>query len=133
MANFYADMAATALELLAEFGASATIRRWTEAEYDATTGEDATPVPEEFATTVLFQSVSEATGGGGSIRPGSGIGGLDGHLIVEGVRSCIFSAQAEPKVGDKLIIDSTEWDILTVDEIRPNGVDVVAFKCSVQK
>lgn len=133
MADLYADLGNTALELLTEFGAAATLRRWSAAQYDAVSGDDAAPVPTDYATTLLFKSTRESTGGGGSIRPGSGIGGLDGHLVVEGRRDCILSNQVEPRIGDKLIVGGVEWDLLTVEEIRPSGATAVAFKCAVQK
>ena len=131
-AAFYAQMAETALTLLEEFGTAATLRRMHATAYDAATGEDSDRAVDEYATVVLFRNVKQASGGGSSIRPGSGIGGLDGHRVQESVRDVIFSNTVEPQIGDKLLIALEEWDVSSVEAVAPAG-DAIVFKGQVSR
>lgn len=124
-AAFYAQMAETALALLEEFGSAAVLRRMHATVYDAATGTDSDQAVDEYATVVLFRSVKQASGGGSSIRPGSGIGGLDGHRVQESVRNVIFADTVEPQIGDKLLIGGDEWDVSSVEAVAPAGTAIV--------
>ena len=111
--TFWADMASTATELLAEFGAPVTIRRTTGGTYtpssDTTSGE----------TTADYT----ATGMVRDYRAGQ----IDGTVIRQGDRELVLDATVTPTVGDTVLIDSAYWSVVSVRSVNPAGTPVAHF------
>ena len=107
----YADLAATAVELLADFGMSMTLTRPTDipATYDTTTGV-ATPVGPDTYTVIgikLDYSVREIVQAGDQRV----------YLSTDGA--------VPPKPGDTLTIGADVFRVMRAGNLSPAGVDLL--------
>lgn len=111
MAFDYEEMAATALEMIADFGAPAAILTTT-AVYDPSTGTaSGAPVSTPCTACVIDAEKSH----------------IDGTLIQAGHRVALVPTQgiATPKPGEKLLWAGVEMPITTVKTLAPAGVAVL--------
>ena len=114
---FYDDMAATALELLAEFGAPVTLRRVTPGAYDPATSSASSTIT-DLPTTGLVRDYKASL--------------IDGTRILVGDKECVLSNEQAPKLTDKLPVDGVDWSIVDIKEINPAGT-VVCYFVQVRK
>jgi len=116
--SFYVDMAATAKELLTEFGQSVTLTRQTVGAYDPATGAAAVTTSAQTATGALFDYKNSQ---------------IDGTLIVAGDRRLILSAVGitAPQVDDTITANGRTYTIKAVSETNPAGTAVI-FTCNVR-
>lgn len=114
--SFYAEMSATALELLTEFGQTVTLKRVTPGTYNPATGT-ATPV-------VTTQSRKAAIFDYNDFR--HGMQNPNGLVIEAGDRRCYMDANGvDPELDDQIIIGGVTWSIKNVKSINPSGVSVL--------
>jgi len=124
--TFYADMATTAQELLAEFGQSVTLTESTPGAYDTAQSKPGAP-------NVTTQSAV------GLIRDYSGRS-IDGTLIQAGDRLLIVGpslvgggALTEPTVESAVTLaDNTEWTVKRVEAMKPAGT-AVAYRLQLRR
>lgn len=106
--SFYTDMAATATELITEFGTSATLykKSYTDDDYDADISTAGTPV-----TAARTENLSWQNETGGDVR-----------------KTTIYIAAdaAAPEMGDRLLFDGVTYTFSRVEKIAPAGT-VVAY------
>lgn len=113
--TFYADMAATAHELLAEFGLAMTLARPSSSApaYDPTTGE-ATPVsPGTYTVTgAKFDYI---------------VSEIDGSSVLFGDQRVYLSTSGGvlPRPGDTLTIAGSVFRVMRVSELAPGGTAVI--------
>lgn len=111
----YADLAATAVELLADFGMAMTLARPTDipATYDTATGV-ATPVsPASYTVTgAKFDYAARE---------------IDGTLIQAGDQRVYLSTTGAvlPLPGDTLTIGSTVFRVMRAGAVSPAGTDLL--------
>lgn len=115
--TFYDDMAATALELLAEFGAPQTIQRVTTGAYDPATGS-ASVSTSNLITTGLARSYKAHM--------------IDGTRIKAGDKEMVLSNEQAPQLPDKILVGAEPWSIVNIDEISPAGT-VIAYRVQIRK
>jgi len=116
--SFYDDMAATALELLAEFGRPVILLRVTGASTHPITGAVTDGVDSNLLTTGLITTYAENM--------------IDGTRIMQGDRELVLSNEHEPAPTDKPVIGGEEWAIVGINTVSPAGTDVV-YKCQVRR
>lgn len=105
--SFYSEMAATATELLAEFGAACTLKRQTTGTYNPGTGT--TPVTtESLPTTAAVFAYPQRY--------------IDGTLILEGDQQAFMVPAVAPKQGDVLAWQGRDWQVIAVKPLAPAGV-----------
>lgn len=116
--SFYADMAATAIELLTEFGRSATHESKTTGAYDPATGS--APVTTASATcTLAIFPVTKAH--------------VDGTLVLQTDEiAYIAPFSAAPTAGDTLLVGGVRYTIIKVMTTSPAGTTVL-HECVVRK
>ena len=108
----YADTAATALELLTEFGQSITRRSYTAGTYDPATG---TTTPTTADTTRKGALLD--FGAGQTLERGTLIQGGDKRLLLDPVTA--ISPQ------DHFVVGGVEYVIVSIGEINPAGTRVL--------
>jgi hypothetical protein len=120
MATFdYARARSTAERLIARFGQSGTIRRYTPVG-----GESYDPeafIPDDFACTLVDLDYDERQ--------------IDGTLIMRGDRMVYMSTAGltiRPELSDKIVIAGTEHAIKNIMPLSPGGVDVM-FQLQARK
>lgn len=115
MSEFYDDMAATAAELIAEFGQPVTLTHSVPGAYDTETGTSAAAT----VTTQACLGVEEAY----SARS------IDGTLILAGDKKLMLSVETTagtavtaPAVEDTVTFaDASVWTIKAVEPLSPGG------------
>lgn len=116
---FYDEMAATAVELIAEFGMAMTLVRVTEGAYDPATSTQATTSANHTATGIkLDYRQSE----------------IDGTMIRVGDQRVFLAPDVAvtPRTGDKLTISGESWQVVQASAAAPAGT-VVVHKLQVRK
>lgn len=111
MSTFYAEMAATALELLREFGTSVTLKRTTGASTDPVTGVVTAGTADDQTTTGLLTPFPDRL--------------IDGTRILASDRKLILSPEVRPLMTDKPVIGGQQWSIVQIDTIEPTDTPVV--------
>lgn len=111
--TFYADMAATALELLTEFGMSVTLQRTTGSSVDPITGEITAGTDASVITTGLIKLYPDRM--------------IDGTRILQGDREIVLSNEHVPLSSDKAVISDENWSIVDIKTISPAGTPVCFF------
>ena len=108
----YAKIAQTATNLLAKFGQQVTFVSVTEAAYSTTTGGAAVTEVETLVTGVMLEYKTAE---------------IDGTRVQEGdVRVYMEAKQGiDPKAGDKMLIDSVTWQVITSRPLKPGPVIVL--------
>lgn len=116
--TFYADMAATAADLITAFGQPVTLTRSTPGSYDAATG-----TVTNSTTTQSGLGVEEAY----SARS------IDGALILSGDKKLMLSVETAagaaitaPQVEDTVTFpDTSVWTIKAVEPLSPGGTALI--------
>lgn len=108
----YAELAATALELLTEFGGDVTRRSYTAGTYDPATGLTTPTTADTTRQGALFDF-----GAGKTLERGTLIQGGDKRLLVD--------ATATVAQQDHFIVGGKEYVIISVGEISPAGTVVL--------
>ena len=116
--SFYDDMAATALELLNEFGQSVTLSRITGASVNPVTGVIVSGTDTSVTTTGLIKPYPDSM--------------VDDTRILDGDREFVLSNEQTPQPTDKIVIGSEEWAIVNIKTINPAGT-VVCFFVQVRR
>lgn len=117
--TFYSDMAATASELLAEFGMAVTLSRMTQGAYNPATGTN-TNTPTTHAGTGVKLDYEQSEIDGTHIRVGDQRVYLAPDLAVT------------PQTGDTLTIGAEVWKVIASRPLSPAGV-VVLHDVQVRK
>lgn len=112
----YAATAATATRLLQRFGAPATIKRQTTGAYDPATGT-ASVTTAELATTAAIFAYDQKY--------------VDGTLVLQGDQRAYLAPGQEPKQGDKLAWQGTDFTVVAVKPVSPAGV-VVLYEAQIR-
>lgn len=121
---FYDDMAATATELLTEFGQVVTFER-VAATFDPVTGIDSSRTVSTYTTVAVEVPIRDAL--------------IDGSRIVVGDKFLIIDASEQPCMGDKLkrtdlssVIPTEElYSIVAIEPINPAGTPI-AYRLQVR-
>ena len=108
--SFYGDLAQTALELLQEFGAAATLKRQSAGSYDPSTGADAVSETSLSTTAAVFAYDQKY---------------IDGTLILQGDQRAYLSNEQEPQQGDLLAWGGADWRVVAVKPLSPAGTVVL--------
>ena len=112
MSAFSDEMAALALELLTEFGELITIQRVAEGEYDPATGS----VAAGTTTSYTGRGVTE------DYRKNE----IDGDVVKQDDLRLYLNATAnEPLVGDRVTLQSKNFQIIDANRVQVNGVTVL--------
>ena len=112
----YTATAATALRLLTNFGATATLKRQTAGAYDTATGIAAVTVTSLSATAAVFDYPAHY---------------IDGTLILQGDYRALMASTPVPKQGDILTWNSVDYTIIAAKAIAPAGT-VVLYECQIR-
>lgn len=111
--SFYDEMAATATELLTEFGAPVTLTRVTGGRIDPITGV-VTPGTDDTQTTIgMLKKFPDNL--------------IDGTRIQSGDRTLILDASVEPLMTDRPVIGGQEWTPVSIETVNPAGTPLVYF------
>lgn len=110
--TFYNEMAATALELLAKFGAPVTLQRVTIGAYDPATGS-ASNSTSNLTTTGIVRSYASKQ--------------IDGERVKVGDKEVVLSNEQAPLLSDKILVGSVPWSIVNIREVNPAGTVLVYF------
>lgn len=119
MAGFYDEMAAVALELIAEFGQQGQITEVVPASHDPVTGV-VTPGGERAQTgqmILLEYTLNE-----------SGAKHAAGTQVLTGDKKILVAAKGldwEPTMASKVIADGATWSLINIKVSRPAGVPLV--------
>jgi N-acetylmuramoyl-L-alanine amidase len=111
--TFYSEMAATASELITEFGADVVLQRASGGAFDPATGQ----------TTGV--TTSELTAKGIHKRFKASL--VDGTRIKHGDKLYVLNDSQVPAMSDKLKVGAEYWSIVNVDSIVPAGTAIVYF------
>ena len=106
----YVGTAATATRLLQRFGAAATLKRQTAGAYNPTAGTS-TPSVAELATTAAVFAYPQKY--------------VDGTLIRQGDQQAFCAPGVEPKQGDVMAWQGTDYQVVMVKPVSPAGVAVL--------
>lgn len=109
----YADMATTAAELLAEFGATVTVTRTTPGARDADTGTLAAGATQTWTPAGVKLEYSQRE--------------IDGTQILAGDQRVYMSAVSglDPKPGDVVTLGAEAWRVVKSRTLAPAGVTVL--------
>jgi len=116
--TFYADMATTAKDLLAEFGQTVTIARVTGGSVDPVTGSVTAGTTTTYSPKGILRNYNATL--------------IDGTRIKAGDMELILDDTIAPLLTDKPAIGGTVWTIKGIKEINPAGTPLVYF-CQVAK
>lgn len=113
MSGFYEDMAATAAEMLAEFGQPVTVTRETPGGYDPATGTTTAGTVQTWAPAGVKLDYTQRE--------------IDGTLIKSGDQRVYMSAEAglDPQTGDTVTLGAEVWRVVTSRTLAPAGVAVL--------
>lgn len=115
----YADMAATAQELLTEFGAPVTVRQVVTGEYDPDLGEAPATTVDQDGIGVLFDYTAQA----------AGLTNMAGSVIETGDKQMYLAPELaaggpmpEPRPADLVLALGATWRVVTVKTLAPAGL-----------
>jgi hypothetical protein len=116
---FYDDMATVALDLISEFGQTATIKDVTAGSYDAVTGAGApdTPIEQPAELILLDYSLQE-----------SGAKYAEGTQVKAGDKKILIAAKGlewAPKLTSIITADGADWRIVNLKVSNPAGTPLV--------
>lgn len=109
----YAKSAATALKLLTNFGANATLIKRAEGAYDPATGSNSVTETNYTVKAVLLNYKFNETTTEGSL-----IQAKDRKVIMQ-------AATVTPDTSDTITIGGTTYRIINVKSLNPAGVEVI--------
>lgn len=117
--TLYSDLAATAVELLAEFGAPVTLVRVTPGAYDPETGTSTQTTTSHAGTGVKLDYQQDE---------------IDGTLIRRGDQRVYMAPDlaVTPRTGDTLTIGGESWQVIESRPLAPAGA-VVLHDVQVRK
>ena len=116
---FYDDMAATALELLTEFGVTITLPRTTGGSIDPVTGSVIAGTDASVTTTGLIKPYPDNL--------------IDGTRIMQGDRELVLSNEQDPLPTDTPTIGGENWSIVSIKTIKPDDATPVVYFCQVRR
>jgi len=117
-ATFYADMAATALSLLTEFGKTITLVRVTGNTYNPVTGDTVAGTGASVTTTGLIRPYPAKM--------------VDGIRILADDREVVLSSDQTPVATDKIVIGGANWAIVGIKTVKPDDATPVCFFAQVR-
>ncbi len=120
MAAFsYSPFVKLALDLLKQFGAPIVVRRVSGGTFDRASGSynKQPDIQEETVNGIKTKYTEDA---------------LAGVLIEKGDRIYLLDSSFQPHVGDKLVLASEPWEVMSVEPIAP-GPTIVANYVMVRK
>lgn len=117
--SFYEEMAASTAEILAEFGAAATLKRTATGAYDPATQTAAVTTTSQAVTAAVFDYNQHY---------------IDGSLIKTGDKQVYLSAVgvAVPLAGDVLTWQAGDYAVISVKPLAPAGISVL-YEIQVRK
>ena len=109
----YADMAATAAELLAEFGATVTVTRATPGAYDPDTGTTGAGTSQTWTPSGVKLNYSAHE--------------INGTLILASDQRVYMSAVSgmDPNAGDTVTLGAEVWRVVASRTLAPAGLAVL--------
>lgn len=108
----YAGIAATAAQVLAQFGKNVTLRQYTTGTYNPATGVNTVTSSDSIRKGAMFD-FKEGTVNG------------PGGLVLQGDKKLIMEAGVVPSIQHKIIdVDGTEYAIVGIGEIKPASTPV---------
>jgi len=117
----YANSKATADRLLTQFGRTVTLRRVAQGAYDDDTGTVTLTTTDEDVTAVLLGFNDRERAGNPAILA------QDRKALV-----AVGALTAPPAVGDRLVVDGAEWQVIAAESVSPAGVDVL-YKTQIRR
>lgn len=118
----YTQIASDALTSITNAGTSVNIKRIVEGGFDDATGNT---LPG-----------SEVTATGFGVLTAYKTMDVDGTVIKQGDMKLLLAAyelSIEPTATDIITIGSTDWTVVSVDIVEPDGAIPVLYKCQVRK
>lgn len=115
--TFAANMQATALSLLTQYGRAVTLGRVVEGSYDT-------------ATSAVSAGTTTSYSGKGHTSPYKA-SEVDGAVVQGGDVNLLLYATTEPLVGDTATIDARVYRVMTVDKLNAQGVNI-AYKLQLR-
>lgn len=118
--SFYDELAATAEELLAEFGAAATLSRSTPGAYDPATGTDTPATTTTQCRAAVFDYATRL---------------VDGTLVRQGDRQAFVSVLGltfEPQPSDTMLWGGVTYTVVRVTQTAPSG-QAVLYELQVRR
>lgn len=119
MSTFYDDMAATAIDLLTEFGQSITLNRKSGNSIDPVTGAEVAGSDASVITTGLIKPYPDSV--------------VDGTRIMASDRMVILTNEQAVLSTDKLVISGEYWRIVDIKTVRPDSTTVVVYFVQVRR
>ena len=116
MSEFYTDMAATAAELIEEFGQTMTLTRRTAGAYASSTGDATVTTSTASVFGVVLPARKQNRSDDERFQPGS--------MVREGSHNIILAADGlavTPLPGDTIATSSETWVVLSVTTLNPAG------------
>lgn len=118
MSAFYDRMSATALNLIASFGQTITLRDTVPGEYDPVSGAQTPEVDVDQPAQAILQDYALQQ---------SGMTYAEGTVIKQGDKKILVAAQGltPPTLTTTVIADGATWTIVNIKEINPAGTPLV--------
>lgn len=114
--SFYAEIAATALEVLQEFGQSVTFTRTTDGAY--TPGTAPAQTETTYTATLVVDNYKAQE--------------IDGETVQTGDLKAVVSSTTAPVIGDKAPINGDTYRVQNVMPISPAG-EVVVYELQFRR
>lgn len=109
--SFYSDMAATAKELITEYGFDVTLR-FNNGTYNPITGAKTTSNT-DTTSKGIFTKISQ------TLR--------DDFSVMNGDRVCVLISDVEPTKNASLLIDNVAYKIIDIKTVKPATEAIVYF------
>ena len=118
MSAFYDRMSATALNLIASFGQTITLRDTVPGEYNPVTGEMTPELPVDQPAQAILQDYALQQ---------AGMSYAEGTVIKQGDKKILVAAQGltRPTLTTTVIADGATWTIVNIKQINPAGTPLV--------
>ena len=118
MSAFYDRMSATALNLIARFGQTITLRDTVPGEYDPVSGAQTPGVEVDQPAQAILQDYALQQ---------AGMSYAEGTVIQQGDKKILVAAQGltPPQLTTTVIADGATWTIVNIKEINPAGTPLV--------
>ncbi len=108
---FYDDMAATAADMLAEFGQAVTVKRSTGNAYNPATGENSAGTPVTFAANAAVFDYDNSE--------------INGTVLASDKKLIMESGKVIPVIGDYIETNGAYYRAMAVNTLSPGSVDVI--------
>lgn len=118
-AEFYNRMAATAERLMGNYGNAVSIKRETGGTFDPVTGATTAGTLSTFTPKGIFQRIPNNL--------------IDGTRIKASDRMLVVDSSYVGMISDKVVIDSQDWSIAELREVKPNGSNNVVTFLTVRR